>query len=152
MGEKKYDNRRSSTYKKNASLISLTYADGATYNGFVSQDTLHFGDLQVAGQDFAEIMRTTSGPESEPFEGVLGLGREGQSVNNIVPPMYNIRNNKLVEKNVFTLYFGNYLKNQEMNGMLSIGSINQSLYSGKIAYLPVNNKISFLHSSQNQSE
>lgn len=66
--------------------------------GFVSNDVFSIGDLKVKDQDFAEAT-------SEPglafafgrFDGILGLGYDTISVDGIVPPFYQMVNQKLLD-------------------------------------------------------
>lgn len=52
----KYDSSQSSTYKSNGTEFSIQYGSGSM-EGFVSQDTLTIGDLEVKGLDFAEATK-----------------------------------------------------------------------------------------------
>ena len=49
----KYDSSSSSTYKKNGTEFEIRYGSGSL-SGFVSQDVVSIGDLELKGQDFAE--------------------------------------------------------------------------------------------------
>ncbi|KAJ5918876.1 hypothetical protein N7454_010020 [Penicillium verhagenii] len=103
----KYDSSSSNTYKKNGSEFAIQYGSGSL-SGFVSQDTLQIGDLKIKNQDFAEAT-------SEPglafafgrFDGILGLGYDTISVNKMVPPVYNMLNQSLLDEPVFAFYLGN---------------------------------------------
>jgi Eukaryotic aspartyl protease len=52
----KYDSGVSSTYKANGSSFSIRYGSGSM-EGFVSQDDLRIGDIEIRGQDFAEATK-----------------------------------------------------------------------------------------------
>ncbi len=75
--------------------------------GIVSNDVLKIGDLTIKGQDFAEAT-------SEPglafafgkFDGILGLAYDTISVNGIVPPMYQMINQGLLDAPQVSFYLG----------------------------------------------
>ena len=52
----KYDSGASSTYIKNGSDFSIHYGSGSM-EGYVSNDVLSIGDLQIKSQDFAEAVQ-----------------------------------------------------------------------------------------------
>jgi len=133
---KTYDADASSTYKSNGTSFEITYGSGSL-SGYVSQDTLTIGDLTVKKQDFAEATE-------EPglafafgrFDGILGLGYDTISVNGIVPPFYQMVNQGLLDKAVFSFYLGDTTDQSEV----VFGGIDESHYSGKLIKLPVRRK------------
>ncbi|KAH0537448.1 Vacuolar protease A [Glutinoglossum americanum] len=135
----KYDSSASSTYKKNGSSFEIRYGSGSL-SGFVSQDTLQIGDLTVKKQDFAEAT-------AEPglafafgkFDGILGLGYDSISVNGIVPPFYNMINQKLLDEPVFGFYLDNTDQGGE-NSEAIFGGINTDHFSGKLTKIPLRRK------------
>lgn len=132
----KYDSSASSTYKKNGTKFEIHYGSGSL-SGFVSQDTVSIGDLTIKGQDFAEAT-------SEPglafafgrFDGILGLGYDTISVNRIVPPFYNMVDQKLVDEPVFSFY----LANTDGDSEVVFGGINKARIDGKITTIPLRRK------------
>lgn len=133
---KTYDADASSTYKSNGTSFEIVYGSGSL-SGFVSQDTLHIGDLTVEKQDFAEATE-------EPglafafgrFDGILGLGYDTISVNRIVPPFYNLVNQGKLDKAVFAFYLGDTNDQSEV----IFGGIDESHYSGKLVKIPLRRK------------
>jgi saccharopepsin len=132
----KYEHDSSSTYKANGSDFAIRYGSGSL-EGYVSQDTVLLGDLQIKNQLFAEAT-------SEPgfafafgkFDGILGLGYDTISVNGIVPPVYNLINQKLIDEPKFAFYLGD----TEHDSEATFGGIDESHYTGKVTYLPVRRK------------
>ncbi|PWN87451.1 vacuolar protease A [Acaromyces ingoldii] len=133
----KYDSSSSSTFKKNGSEFKIQYGSGAM-EGFVSKDDLTIGDLKIKGQDFAEA---TSEPgltfAFAKFDGILGLGYDTISVNGIVPPFYQMLDQKLLDEPKFAFYLGSSDKD---GGEAVFGGIDESHYEGKITYAPVRRK------------
>ncbi|KAG6011025.1 saccharopepsin [Claviceps maximensis] len=131
-----YDSSSSSTYKNNGSSFEIKYGSGSL-SGFVSNDVMSFGDLKIQEQDFAEATE-------EPglafafgkFDGILGLGYDTISVNHIVPPFYNMINQKLLDEPVFAFYLGSSDEGSEA----IFGGVDKSHYTGKIEYIPLRRK------------
>lgn len=103
----------------------------------MSQDVVEIGDLKIKHQDFAEAT-------SEPglafafgrFDGILGLGYDTISVNQIVPPFYNMVNQGLLDEPVFAFYLGS----TEQESEVVFGGIDKNHYEGKLIKLPVRRK------------
>lgn len=131
-----YDSDASSTYKKNGSEFEIHYGSGSL-TGFVSQDDFTIGDVKVKGQDFAEAT-------NEPglafafgrFDGILGLGYDSISVNHIVPPFYQMVNQKLIDEPVFAFY----LADAEGASEAVFGGVDKDHYKGEIEYIPLRRK------------
>ncbi|KAF3763041.1 hypothetical protein M406DRAFT_83961 [Cryphonectria parasitica EP155] len=132
----KYESSSSSTYKKNGSSFEIQYGSGSM-KGFVSQDTLTIGDITVKNQDFAEATE-------EPglafafgkFDGILGMGYDTISVNKIVPPVYNMIDQKLIDEPVFAFY----LSSDGDGSEVVFGGSDKAHYTGKIVNIPVRRK------------
>ncbi|EWC45133.1 vacuolar protease A [Drechslerella stenobrocha 248] len=132
----KYDSSESSSYKANGTEFSIQYGSGSL-SGFVSQDTLGIAGLTVKGQDFAEATQ-------EPglafafgkFDGILGLGYDTISVNRMVPPFYQMVNQKLLDEPVFAFYLGD----TETSSEAIFGGVDESHYEGDITWIPLRRK------------
>lgn len=135
----KYDSSASSTYKKNGSSFAIQYGSGSL-EGFVSRDVVTIGDLEIKGQDFAEAT-------SEPglafafgrFDGILGLGFDTISVNKIVPPFYNMLNQKSLDEPVFAFYLGDSTKDGDTSEA-TFGGIDKSHFTGELVKIPLRRK------------
>lgn len=132
----KYDSSASSTYKKNGTEFEITYGSGSL-SGFVSNDVIQIGDIKIKNQDFAEATK-------EPglafafgrFDGILGLGFDRLSVNKIVPPFYQMIDQKLIDEPVFAFY----LADQDDESEAVFGGINKDHIDGKIIEIPLRRK------------
>lgn len=71
------------------------------------------------------------------FDGILGLGYDTISVNDIVPPFYNMIDQDLLDEPVFSFRIGS---SDDDGGMAVFGGIDHSSYTGKITYAPVRRK------------
>ncbi|KAI1187535.1 aspartic peptidase domain-containing protein [Nemania serpens] len=134
----KYDSSSSSTYKKNGTDFEIRYGSGSL-SGFVSQDDVTIGDLKIKGQDFAEAT-------NEPglafafgrFDGILGLGYDRISVNGIVPPFYQLVNQKLIDEPVFAFYLNSESGSDDSE--VVFGGVDKDHYTGKITEIPLRRK------------
>ncbi|KAI2631127.1 aspartic peptidase domain-containing protein [Xylaria nigripes] len=134
----KYDSSSSSTYKKNGTEFEIRYGSGSL-SGFVSQDVVTVGDLKIKGQDFAEAT-------SEPglafafgrFDGILGMGFDRLSVDGIVPPFYQMVNQKLIDEPVFAFYLS--AENGGDDSEVVFGGVDEDHYTGKITEIPLRRK------------
>jgi len=132
----KYDSDASKTYKSNGTSFEIRYGSGSL-SGFVSQDDVRIGDVTIKNQDFAEAT-------SEPglafafgrFDGILGLGYDTISVNHIVPPLYNMINQGLIDEPVFAFY----LCSTDGESEVVFGGYDENHYEGKLIKLPVRRK------------
>jgi saccharopepsin len=132
----KYDSSASSTYKANGSSFEIHYGSGSL-TGFVSQDTMTIGDVTVHKQDFAEAT-------SEPglafafgrFDGILGLGYNSISVNQIVPPFYKMIEQGLVDEPVFAFYLAH--ENDQSEAVF--GGFDKDKFEGKVTWIPLRRK------------
>jgi saccharopepsin len=133
----KFDSSASSTYKANGTDFEIRYGSGSV-EGFISRDTLSIGDLTIKGQDFGE---TTKEPGLAfafgKFDGILGLAYDTISVNHIVPPFYNMIDQKLLDEPVFSFRMGS---SEEDGGEAIFGGVDKSAYKGKLDYVPVRRK------------
>ena len=135
----KYDSSSSSTFQKNGSEFEIRYGSGSL-SGFVSEDTVKIGDLKLEHQQFAEAT-------SEPglalafgrFDGILGLGFDAISVNKIVPPFYNMLNQKKIDEPVFAFYLGDANK-EGQNSVATFGGVDKDHFTGELVNLPLRRK------------
>ncbi|KAF3910755.1 Saccharopepsin [Dactylellina cionopaga] len=131
----KYDSSASTTYKANGTTFEIHYGSGSM-EGFVSNDNLCIGDLEIKGVDFAEATK-------EPglafafgkFDGILGLGYDTISVNKMVPPFYQMINQKLLDSPVFAF---NIASDQEQSEVTFGGFDKQ--YSSSLTWIPLRRK------------
>jgi len=136
----KYDSSSSSTYKSNGTEFEIHYGSGSL-TGFVSNDVMTIGDLQIKNQDFAEATE-------EPglafafgrFDGILGLGFDTISVDGMVPPFYNMIAQGLLDEPIFAFYLGNTANGEDDESEATFGGLNDAHYTGKITNIPLRRK------------
>jgi len=133
----KYDSSSSSTYRANGSAFEIHYGSGSL-SGIVSHDTVSISDLKLRRVAFAEALK-------EPgltfafgrFDGILGLAYDTIAVNHITPPFYEMINQGLLDRPVFSFRIGD---SESDGGEAVFGGVDDSHYTGKIEYVPVRRK------------
>ncbi|XXG67822.1 hypothetical protein AAC387_Pa06g1079 [Persea americana] len=135
----KYKSSVSSTYKENGKPAAIQYGSGSI-SGFLSQDNVQVGDLVVKDQVFIEA---TSEPGAAfiaaKFDGILGLGFQEISVDNVVPVWYNMITQGLVKEQVFSFWL-NRNPDAEDGGEIVFGGIDPNHFKGEHTYVPVTQK------------
>lgn len=142
---KRYDSSLSSTYVANGTSFEIQYADNRNQetilNGFLSTDTVELAGLSIKSQTFAEI--TTLPTEvfnRTGFDGIFGLGFQEISMDNVVPPFYNLVEQNLISQPTFSLYLNRNntgIVEPNNGGILLLGPKDPSLYSGCMTYVPL---------------
>ncbi|KAI5699757.1 hypothetical protein M8J75_008252 [Diaphorina citri] len=139
MTHNKYNDAKSSTFKKNGTQFAIHYGSGAV-SGYLSQDTLRIGDLTIKNQVFGEAIKEPGFTfVAAKFDGILGMGYDNIAVDGVEPPFYNIIQQKLLEKNVFGFYL-NRNASDENGGEIMFGGVDKDKFVGDITYSPVSRK------------
>ena len=71
------------------------------------------------------------------FDGILGLAYDTISVNRIPPPFYEMINQKLINKPVFSFRLG---ASEDDGGEVIFGGIDPEAHKGPLSYVPVRRK------------
>eukprot|EP00005_Dracoamoeba_jomungandri_P004165 CAMPEP_0174256962 /NCGR_PEP_ID=MMETSP0439-20130205/6153_1 /TAXON_ID=0 /ORGANISM="Stereomyxa ramosa, Strain Chinc5" /LENGTH=360 /DNA_ID=CAMNT_0015339827 /DNA_START=105 /DNA_END=1187 /DNA_ORIENTATION=+ len=136
---KKYDSSKSSTYVKNGTKWSIEYGSGAC-SGFLSQDVLGMGGLQVQKQVFGEA---TAEPGmafvAAQFDGILGMAFVTISVDHVTPVWYNILSQHLVDTPSFSFWLSSNPQGSN-GGVLTLGGTDSKYYTGDFTYVPLTNE------------
>lgn len=75
------------------------------------------------------------------FDGIFGLGYDTISVQQTVPPFYNMVNKKLIDQNIFSFWLSDASDgNNNLGGELAFGGIDEERFSGNITWSPVTRK------------
>ena len=127
----RYDRTKSSTYQENGTEFKIEYGSGSL-EGVMSEELLKVGDLMVRNQGFAE---STAEPGIAfafgKFDGIFGLAYDRIAVTGAVPPVYQMINQKLLDKPLFGVYMGDNNKGDE-GGVITFGGIDMSHYTGDL--------------------
>uniref|UniRef100_A0A034WG88 Lysosomal aspartic protease n=1 Tax=Bactrocera dorsalis TaxID=27457 RepID=A0A034WG88_BACDO len=134
-----YEASKSSTYKPNGTEFSIQYGTGSL-TGYLVEDTVSVAGLPISDQVFA-VATTEPGTTfvDAVFDGILGMGYQEISNDNVVPPFYNLYKQGLVKEPVFSFYLTRDGTSSQ-GGVLTLGGIDSDHYEGDITYVPVASK------------
>jgi len=134
-GKAKYDQKKSSSFKKDGSDFHIQYGSGDV-KGYFSVDTVTLADdISVSGQKFAEVENAGGlgvGYMMGQFDGILGLGFEGLSLGGANTVFKNAIDQNLVSEKMFAFDLGD---NQD--GELTFGGYDDSKFTGEITWTPL---------------
>uniref|UniRef100_A0A6G1S7J2 Lysosomal aspartic protease n=1 Tax=Aceria tosichella TaxID=561515 RepID=A0A6G1S7J2_9ACAR len=131
-----YKSAHSSTYKNDGRPLEITYGSGSM-KGFLSTDKLTVAGVTVNDQTFGEA---TVLPglvfAMAKFDGILGMGFQKISVDNVVTPFQDMVDQKLVGAPVFSFYL-NRDQTKSPGGEVIFGGVDEAHFEGDITYTPV---------------
>jgi len=129
-----YKHAKSSSYVANGEHFKIHYADGDAVTGYLSEDTLGFGEgLEVPHQIFAEIDDGGHGfGQSCKESGILGLGMDERSHAHVKSPFHSLVETGALERAMFSM-----LLVDDNGGLLTLGGANPDHFSGALRWFPV---------------
>jgi cathepsin D len=136
----KYNSTKSSTYKADGGHFEIVYNTAPCNRtvciggviGFYSIDTVSVASLKVSSQIFAEV--TSETPQTQfllkKYDGLLGMDGSVENVS----VFNNMVTQKLVEKNVFSVYL-NRDPSSKNNGEIIFGGSDPKHFTGNFTYV-----------------
>lgn len=107
--------------------------------GITINDTVTIGNASIESQGFG--LATTVSDDISPgrYDGVLGIGLPGLSKTNTTPPLNSIFSQNSDMEQVFGFWISNVSSEKTPDGLITIGHLNKSLYSGHLCWAPIHN-------------
>ncbi|KAI0769926.1 acid protease [Fomes fomentarius] len=124
----KYNPSKSSGSSKKSGSFSISYGDGSTASGTPYTDKVTVGGVSVTGQYLAAVSKESSEFQSDPADGLLGLGLPQISNLGHDPFFYTAVAQDTAPEGVFSF------KLDQSGSELFIGGTNEDLYTGDIEY------------------
>jgi len=133
----KYQANKSSTYVEDGTSFAIEYGTGSL-TGYLSQDTLGVGGMLVKNQTFAEAIEEPGVTfVAAAFDGILGLAFQSISVDDVVPPWYNMIDQGLVKTQRFSFWLSSDYETEKPGGIITWGGEDTTLYKGDIYWAPL---------------
>mmetsp|Transcript_14242 Transcript_14242/g.25025 ORF Transcript_14242/g.25025 Transcript_14242/m.25025 type:complete len:419 (-) Transcript_14242:13-1269(-) len=134
-GKSKYNQAKSSTFKKDGSDFHIQYGSGDV-KGYMSIDQVTLADdIVIKDQKFAEVQNAGGlgvGYVMGKFDGILGLGFEGLALGGASTVFKNAIDQKVVAQPVFAFDLGD-----NKDGELTMGGYDDSKFKGEIEWVPL---------------
>jgi len=132
-GKSKYDQSKSSSFKKDGSNFHIQYGSGDV-EGYFSVDTVTLADdIVVSDQKFAEVENAGGlgvGYVMGKFDGILGLGFEGLALGQATTVFKNAIDQNIVAEKMFAFDLGD-----NTAGELTFGGYDDSKFTGEISWV-----------------
>lgn len=131
-----YDSSKSSTYRQNGNHFSIAYGKGQVSGIFVV-DSVNVSGILIPNQTFAEATFEPGNVfQNFNFDGIFGLGFQSISVGDVRPPFFNMIDQELIDKPVFSVWLNRKVSGKS-GGEIIFGGSDQSKYQGNITYVPI---------------
>jgi cathepsin D len=132
-GHTLYDPSASSTSSDIGATFSLQYGDGSTVSGDQFVDTVTIAGLTATNQTLGAATQYSQGFESSnfPADGLMGMGFQSISEYNAPPVFQSLVAAGQTSDPVFAM------KLAASGSELTIGGLNEQLFTGEITYVPV---------------
>jgi cathepsin D len=130
-----FKNSKSSTYKKDGRPLDIQYGSGGV-KGALGIDTVTWAGAAVTSVTFGE-MTTLSGISfvAAKFDGILGMGWQSISADNIPPVYESMFTQGLIDNNSFSFYLSKVPGTEASK--LVLGGVDSTLAKGAFNYVPL---------------
>ncbi|EDV91899.1 GH24624 [Drosophila grimshawi] len=125
----------STSYVSNGEDLVLNYGSGGI-TGYLGSDVVNVNGMNIKNQTFGLATSQDTGGSVSSYDGILGMGYLSLSVDNVVPPFYNMISQGLVSKQIFSFYLASDGSNS-YGGELIFGGSDPMWFIGNMVYTNV---------------
>nr|GAT56124.1 acid protease [Mycena chlorophos] len=133
----KYNQSASSTGQSKTGLFSIGYGDGSTVSGKIYTDIVSVAGVEASNQYFSAVTNLSSSFQTDPTDGVLGLGFAAISTLREEPFFNTAATNNTLPEDQFSFYLASN------DSELYLGGANPSRYTGDIEFHDVDASTGF---------
>jgi cathepsin D len=102
-GKTEFDGSKSSTYKSSTQKFSIQYGTGSC-SGTIGYDHVCIADVCVDDQPFGEATSLAAFFTGQPMDGICGLAFQSLAVDRVIPPVYNMIQQNLLDNPWFSVW------------------------------------------------
>ncbi|KAJ2852697.1 hypothetical protein IWW36_000054 [Coemansia brasiliensis] len=134
---KKFNPRKSSTYKAEGRKWGISYGDGSFATGYTIRDTVSIGNLKVPNQVIGLATSESRAYQQDTVDGLLGLSYSGVSfIPGVTTFLDNIHKNSYLKDPIFSVYIREKDKD-DYAGEYLFGDVDKSKFEGDLTWVPL---------------
>jgi len=136
-GKAEYNSAKSSTYKANGEKFSIQYGTGSC-SGIIDNDKVCIAGVCVNDQPFGAATTLAAFFAGQPLDGICGLGFQALAVDRVIPPVYNMIQQNLLDNPWFTVWMTADGNVQGKNGgQITLGDYDTAHCSSTCDWVPL---------------
>ncbi|PIA19166.1 peptidase A1 [Coemansia reversa NRRL 1564] len=134
---KKFNPKKSSTYKAEGRKWGISYGDGSFATGYTIRDTVSIGNISVPNQVIGLATSESRAYQQDIVDGLLGLSYSGISfIPGVTTFLDNIYENKYLKDPIFSVYIREKDKN-DYAGEYLFGDYDKNKFEGDLTWVPL---------------
>ncbi|KAG8215009.1 acid protease [Butyriboletus roseoflavus] len=142
-GTGNFDSAKSSTFKSLEHNFEITYGSGKAI-GTLAEDVVQMAGFSVMNQQFGSVTSTSSNFLRNPITGLIGLAWQSLSSSGAMPFWQALAGGGSWDSPLMAVQLTRYINDTlagdlEPGGSLTMGYVNESLYTGNIDYQNIPN-------------
>lgn len=136
-----YNPSSSSSFQNLSTPFDIQYGSGYA-DGYVAQDIVQMAGFSVSSQGFAVVDTVSQGLLASPISGLLGLAWQAIASSGQMPLWQTLASSNTWDSALFGVQLTRYTNDStaqelEPGGVLNMGYVNSSLYTGSIDYIDI---------------
>jgi len=135
---KQCDGSKFKTYKEIGDDLDVQFGTGEL-QGLINADEVYLGNVQVHGQNFAEIVHEIGSIFAQSgFDGIVGMAYPQMAAYGMHPVFDNVMQQSKLDNNMFSFFFDTH--DGSTSSRLILGGVDETYYKGKLTFFPVTKK------------